>query len=67
MADYVNPLTGALVASVNDMPAPWQACTRLEFEEWSAIPARFRKWGDGAIVEMSAAEKFPSLALYRIR
>jgi len=67
MADFVNPSTLEVVASVNDMPAPWQVCTRAQVEAALAIPREFRTWDGSAIVEMSAAEKFPLIKAARIR
>ena len=57
MADFVNPATGALVASANDMPAPWVTCTRAELTAWEAIPQRYRKWLVDHVEEMTQGEK----------
>ncbi len=57
MSDFVNPTTTDLRLSVNDMPAPWVECTRAQYEAWSAIPQRYRKWVTDHIEEMTQAEK----------
>ena len=57
MADFVNPVSLDLVASVNDMPAPWVVCTRSNLELWQAIPRLYRKWVVDQVMEMDAGEK----------
>ncbi len=57
MSDFVNPVTTDLRLSVNDMPAPWVECTRAQYESWSAIQHRYRKWVTDHIEEMTAPEK----------
>jgi hypothetical protein len=57
MSDFVNPTTRDLVASVSDMPPPWQVCTRAQLTAWQAIPTIYRKWVTDHIEEMDAGEK----------
>ena len=57
MSDFVNPSTLGLVASVNDMPAPWVVCTRADLTTWQAIARQYRKWVTDHIEEMTAGEK----------
>ena len=57
MADFANPSTLAVQASVNDAPAPWVVITRAQYDAWSAISPQYRKWVVDHIEEMTAQEK----------
>lgn len=62
MADVLNTSTLELRASVNEAQqpyasAPWIVITRTQFDLWSTIPQRYRKWTGAAIEEMTGPEK----------
>ena len=62
MADVLNTTTLEMRASVNEAAAPyssppWLVITREQFDLWSIIPQRYRKWTGSGIEEMTTPEK----------
>jgi hypothetical protein len=62
MADVLNTSTREMRASVNEAAspynaAPWIVITRAQFDLWSIIPQRYRKWTGSAVEEMTQPEK----------
>ena len=62
MADVLNTTTLEMRASVNEAQAPYSAApwiliSRTQFDLWSIIPLRYRKWTGVAIEEMTGPEK----------
>jgi hypothetical protein len=62
MADVINTTTLEMRASVNeglppyDAP-PWLVITREQYNLWSVIPPRYRKWVIDHVEEMTQPEK----------
>jgi hypothetical protein len=59
MADVLNTTTLETRASVNEIQytPPWIVITRAQYDLWSAIPQRYRKWVVDHIEEMTTPEK----------
>ena len=62
MADVLNTVSRELRASVNESQAPysaapWIVIARAQFDLWSTIPQRYRKWTGAAIEELTGPEK----------
>lgn len=62
MADVLNTTTIEMRASVNEGAAPynappWIVITREQFDLWSIIPQRYRRWTGSGVEEMTTPEK----------
>jgi len=59
MADVLNTNTLEMRASVNEVQyqAPWIVITRAQYDLWSVIPLRYRKWVTDHVEEMTQPEK----------
>lgn len=62
MADVINTTELETRSSVNEgLPpynvAPWVVITRTQYDLWSAIPQRYRKWVVDHVEEMTQPEK----------
>jgi hypothetical protein len=59
MADVLNTSTREMRASVNELQyaPPWIVITRAQYDLWSAIPLRYRKWVTDHMEEMTEPEK----------
>lgn len=62
MADVLNTSTLEMRQSVNEAQAPynsdpWVVITRSQYDLWSAIPQRYRKWVIDHVEEMTQPEK----------
>ncbi len=58
MADVLNTTTIEMRASVNEVQyqAPWIVITRAQYDLWSVIPLRYRKWVADHVEEMTQPE-----------
>lgn len=59
MADVLNTSTLEMRQSVNEVQyqPPWIVITREQYNLWSVIPLRYRKWADDHVEEMTQPEK----------
>ena len=59
MADVLNTQTLEMRASVNEVQyaPPWIVIARAQYDLWSVIPLRYRKWVTDHVEEMTQPEK----------